>query len=248
MGFQPLLCFIQNLYFGSGLIRSNDQGITWEKVDLLNGNGNLLFNANSGQACNNISSLFTASLTGEVYTSTNQGATFNVYLDLKYNLNALTISPAQKLYMLTIKNGLYRTRIATSSTKLLTGNVFDDANKNCVKDNGETELPKRIVKVENGSKINFAYTDAYGNFRFPIEQGDYQFNVPSSNSYWNSCIKSISASTYNLNDTLYIGLQALSKCPFMEVDIQAPFLRRCFDRTSMCIIKIQERFSSNMPT
>lgn len=215
--------------FGSGLIRSNDQGITWEKVDLLNGNGNLLFNANSGQACNNIASLFTASLTGEVYTSTNQGATFNVYLDLKYNLNALTISPAQKLYMLTIKNGLYRTRIATSSTKLLTGNVFDDSNKNCVKDNGETELPKRIVKVENGSKINFAYTDAYGNFRFPIEQGDYQFNVPSSNSYWNSCIKSISASTYNLNDTLYIGLQALSKCPFMEVDIQAPFLRRCFE-------------------
>lgn len=227
-GFSTVFMFYPDP-FGSGLFRSNDQGITWEKVDLLNGNGNLLFNANTGQACNNIASLFSASLTGEVYTSTNQGATFNVYLDLKYDLNALTISPAQKLYMLTIKNGLYRTRITTSSTKLLTGNVFDDANKNCLKDNGETILPKRIVKVENGSKINYAYTDAYGNFKFPIEQGDYQFSVPSSNSYWNSCIKSISASSYNLNDTLYLGLQALSKCPFMEVDIQTPFLRRCFE-------------------
>lgn len=214
---------------GSGLIRSNDQGITWEQVNLLNGNGNLLFNANSGQACNNITSLFSASLTGEVYTSTNQGATFDVYLDLKYDLSALSVSPAQKLYMLTVKNGLYRTRTSTSSTKLLTGNVFDDANKNCIKDNGEVALPKRIVKVENGININYAYTDAFGNFRFPIDNGDYQFNVPSNNNYWNSCLKSISASNYNLKDTLYLGLQALSNCPFMEVDIQTPFLRRCFE-------------------
>jgi len=214
---------------GTDLIRSIDYGVTWESVKLQNGNGNILFNPGSGQACNNISNLFSASLTGELYYSLDQGENFSVFIDGIHSINALQISPAQKLYFLTDGNGLYRTRTTTSSTKLLKGNVFDDTNKNCLKDNGELALPKRIVKVENGTKINYAYTDAFGNFRFPIDNGDYQFTVPSTNNYWNSCLKSINANSYNLKDTLYLGLQALSNCPFMEVDIQTPFLRRCFE-------------------
>ncbi|MFZ1255662.1 MAG: hypothetical protein WAR77_04880 [Saprospiraceae bacterium] len=210
------------------LIQSIDRGITWELISIQDPNA-IIIEPATGQACNNIDQLFVGSLTGEIYRSADFGNSFQVYLDGIHSFTNLDLSPLQKLYLLTHEDGLYRTKISTSSNRILTGNVFSDENKNCTKEAGESNLKKRIITASKGSQNVFSYSDANGDFRLPIEQGDYTIQVPSNNNTWKSCVKTVVSSTYNFADTLYLGLQINSLCPFMELDIQAPILRRCFD-------------------
>ena len=65
----------------------------------------------------------------------------------------------------------------------------------------------------------------------PVYKDNYEIHELSDNNYWSSCNQFISSSTYNFNDTLFLGLQANSLCPFLKVDIQSTILRRCVEST-----------------
>src|SRR6185436_18518077 len=82
---------------------------------------------------------------------------------------------------------------------------------------------------DNGSKKEYGYSRKNGSFSIPIETGNYNLEVESNNNYWTSCIKSIASASYNYNDTLDLGLQINTVCPFLSVDIQPGILRRCFE-------------------
>ncbi len=224
---------IAYIYFynkGWKLLKSIDNGVTWDVVSIKDPNS-LVIEPTHGQICNNLAHLFTGSVTGEIFRSVDQGSSYSVYIDGINSVTNLSLSPLQKLYLLTNQNGLWRTKISTSATRILTGNVFADDNKNCNKDMTEANIPKRLVEATNGNRKLYSFTDGNGDFRLPIEQGDYALEVHTINNYWTSCSKTISSASYNFNDTLHLGLQTNVLCPYLKVDLQSSILRRCEEAT-----------------
>jgi uncharacterized repeat protein (TIGR01451 family) len=225
-GFTSAFIFFYNN--GWKLRRSHDNGVSWEVTPIKNPNS-LIIEPSHGQISNNLSTLFSVGVTNEIFWSADQGQTFSVFLDGIPLISDLSISPNQKLYIHTSGNGLYRTYTSTSGTRILTGHLYLDQNKNCLKEMNESGISGRIIKVTNGNNSLYAVTDGFGDFRIPVEQGDYNFEAVSGNNTWKSCTASMNPSTYNLSDTLKLGLQINHSCPLLKVDIQTGILRRCFE-------------------
>ncbi|MEM9821947.1 MAG: T9SS type A sorting domain-containing protein [Bacteroidota bacterium] len=114
-------------------------------------------------------------------------------------------------------------------SNLVTGNVFHDLNANCSKDFGEDGLGEWIVEVE-GEETSYAITDIEGNYSFGLASGDYDIRLILKGPYWESCQEEINFSLSEY-DTLNIDFPMVSNidCPYLEVDISTPFLRRCFE-------------------
>lgn len=204
-----------------------DFGDTWNTqiLDSISLNINLLY-PNKGAAVNNLDYLYVAGFNDDIFRSVDDGRTFNSFSTVP-GLADLKISPGQNLYAL--GDGLYRTIASTSSTKVLRGNVFLDVNKNCDQNNSEQSTANRLLQADNGVAKEYGFSRKNGDFSIPIESGDYQVTVVTDNNYWTSCDKTIPAANYNLNDTLRVGLQVNSLCPFMHIDVQSSILRRCFE-------------------
>lgn len=228
-GFSSAHVFLHGGNSPYNIITTVDNGTTWETKEISGQNASLIAPA-FGEACNNLDQIYVTGISyNEIYKSVDFGKTYSVFSKEMNSISGLEFSPNQKLYVLSFKDGLYRSKISTSSDRILTGNVFRDLNKNCVKDNGESNLPKILVEGITGNVKQYGYTNNNGDFRMPVLQGDYEFSVSTNNNTWKTCNKSISSSTYNFNDTLFLGMQVNSLCPFMTVDIQSTILRRCVE-------------------
>ncbi len=225
-GFSSVFMYFYNN--GWKLRRSNDNGISWDIISIKDPNS-LILEPSHGQACNNLSVLFSVGVTNEIFWSVDQGRTFSVFLDGVPSISDLSFSPNQKLYIHTAGNGLFRTFTSTSGTRILTGKLYLDQNKNCNQELNEAGIAGRIIQVANGNRTFYAITDGFGDFRIPVEQGDYIFEAASGNNTWKSCTASMNPATYNLSDTFKLGLQINHTCPFLKVDIQTSILRRCFE-------------------
>jgi uncharacterized repeat protein (TIGR01451 family) len=210
------------------LLSSVDLGETWQ-LNAVDGKNANFIEPLYGQAVNNIDYIYTGGIIPNVYSSVDFGKNFNSLTnELPYFTNSLDISPNQKLYASVAQNGLYRSRTATSSEKVLKGQVFKDLNKNCIKDPGEPVISNQLVEAVSGAVREAGYTNANGDFRLAIRnQGTYIVNAAIKNNYWTSCSQTIVTTNFNFNDTLAIGLKVNTLCPNMEVDLQASRFRRC---------------------
>ncbi len=117
---------------------------------------------------------------------------------------------------------------------LIQGRVFKDDNLDCISDPGELGLTSRIVEVVGDDNIAYAITDENGTFDISLDTGTYAIRSILPNNYWGTCIDVPYIFTISgPEDTISLDLpaQLLFECPFLEVDIGASFLRRCFENT-----------------
>ncbi len=124
------------------------------------------------------------------------------------------------------------TKLSAVPTNVIVGNVYQDLNRNCVKDTNEVGLPGKIIVASPGNY--FATTDANGDYTIFIDPGTYTVSQASTEYYNQSCpvalgtysvtISALAPSSYtnNFADTLTVN------CPDLTINVAAPFFRRCF--------------------
>ncbi len=115
----------------------------------------------------------------------------------------------------------------TATGALVQGNVFIDDIEDCTYDGSETGLEGWQVHLQGASDF-YSTTNSLGEYRAFVDTGDYQLSVIPPNLYWEAC-QSYSLSLDENDDiTQDIPVQETVSCPYMTVDVSAPFLRRCF--------------------
>lgn len=115
----------------------------------------------------------------------------------------------------------------------LRGAIYIDDNQNCQYDDGEQTLAGQILQAQ-GSENFYGLSNFEGQYSMLIDSGDFTLRVlPSSGPYWGVCPDSTNITLVGPNDTIVqdFGLTALVDCPYLEVDLSTPFLRRCFEST-----------------
>ncbi|MEZ4963532.1 MAG: T9SS type A sorting domain-containing protein [Saprospiraceae bacterium] len=114
----------------------------------------------------------------------------------------------------------------------LTGSVHLDPQSDCLPDPTESPLPNCLVQATGN--LSFAtLTDADGHFTLPVDTGTYEVTVTPPGPYWEVCNSptTVNVAAFYDTTTLDFPVSTAVDCPYLEVDISAPFLRRCFDNT-----------------
>ncbi len=110
------------------------------------------------------------------------------------------------------------------------GNYFHDINGNCELDAGEPAIANQIITAEKATESRFGVTDLNGAYSVELDTGTYSLSTPNLSPYWQFCQnpQTVTFTNFYSQDTLDFALELLDSCTFMEVDVSAPFLRRCF--------------------
>lgn len=123
-----------------------------------------------------------------------------------------------------------------SQQQILNGFIQTDQNLNCMADPGEPLLKNWIVQLDrlasNGQPVATAYSalDTDGRYFFLADTGKYRLSALSPNDYMSSCADTVlTVDTTGGFVEANFATQLLAYCPFLETDIGAPLLRRCFD-------------------
>jgi uncharacterized repeat protein (TIGR01451 family) len=118
-------------------------------------------------------------------------------------------------------------------SNLVEGYVFDDFDLDCIY-TGEEGFENLIIKLdaENSDIPLYLSTDSLGFYTMPVDTGTYVMAISNKAPYWDGCNDPDTLS-FNGYDTLiqHLPQQANIDCPYLEVDISTPFLRRCFENT-----------------
>lgn len=109
-------------------------------------------------------------------------------------------------------------------------NVYRDENLNCNYDNQEFLFTDyAIIDSFNGKSRILKNPQLLGFSK--ADYGFHYFSIAPVSALWNACNRTqvlyIDSSTQIIN--LQFGLEALSDCPQLEVDIAAPIVRRCVE-------------------
>ncbi len=213
---------------GNQLYYSDDNGQSWTLSSILNGNPLSLANL-SRFASSNTGQLFLPySLSSDrIYASTADRKGLRAFGDVIEDIYGAYVGSDQKLYVTSV--GLFRSILPVSSTKVLQGHAFSDDNKNCKLDLGELSVGGALVRASNASENLAGVSDALGRFYLPLNSGDYTLEIMTNNHYWKSCKINVNASQYNFSNILDLGVTEEKICPYLEVDAQASFFRRCFE-------------------
>jgi len=121
----------------------------------------------------------------------------------------------------------------TAFTSYISGNVFQDLNGNCQRDDVENGLENWIVKVESPNFTRYAVAKTNGDFLLLVDTGMYQVTLFPPNDSWQTCTPSVPVHVGGFLDTAMVSIpvRAASACPRNEVDVATPVLRRCADNT-----------------
>jgi len=117
---------------------------------------------------------------------------------------------------------------------VIEGNVYLDANTDCLQDTSETGLDNWLIKIEEDNQLpRYAYTFGDGNYIALADSGaQYTITAIPPNMLWdNICPTSeiVSISADNPHDGVNFGANGSTLCSLLEVDVTAPLVRRCFD-------------------
>ncbi len=213
------------------LLFSPDQGLTWESVAIDFPN-----QFSTQPVVNSAGHIFISdAFSGHTIGSVDGGRTFNLLSDAPVFAGAyplgLALSPAQHLYLNVGGQGVFRSKTPTTQVKLLRGRVFHDLDGGCAFAAPDSLLAGWTVTATRGNTTTYAVSNSTGAFVLPVTAGDYLLKAAAPNPYWISCQEMITI----LNDTLTgtvdsadLGVRALTACPYTEVHLTAPFLRRCY--------------------
>lgn len=117
-------------------------------------------------------------------------------------------------------------------TSAITGRIDYDFDLDCQPDPVDFTLPGWLVTA-NGVQSFATLTDTIASYLIPLDTGTYEVSVIPPGPYYQMCPASVTVDMDNFNDTAEVNfvIQIITECPYLEVSITAPFLRRCFDNT-----------------
>jgi hypothetical protein len=117
----------------------------------------------------------------------------------------------------------------------LWGRLADDANVDCAVDSAEIRLEGHKVKIEDLATGNIFYagTDSSGQYLAEVDSTQFLVSALPANPYWESCQPDTLVDFSAAGDSIQVDfpLQKVVECPFLEVDVSAWILRRCFNNT-----------------
>lgn len=113
---------------------------------------------------------------------------------------------------------------------LVQGLVYRDNDINCINTGGDNGLDGVLIKADGMGQTVYTTTDVAGNYSMPLNtEGNYTLSVMPWSALWSPCINDVPVvAAFQNTVTQDFGLQASTSCPLLDVDITAPFLRRCF--------------------
>jgi uncharacterized repeat protein (TIGR01451 family) len=121
----------------------------------------------------------------------------------------------------------------TDSTHVswIDGTVRIDENTDCVADAGEPALQNWVVRAQSPFGTFYGKSNAGGQFSIGVPPGTHTVTLLSPNNLWDICTNPLTnVTTTELNHTaVSFPVQIETECPYMEVDLATPFLRRCFN-------------------
>ncbi len=119
----------------------------------------------------------------------------------------------------------------TTGTNYIGGKIFQDLNQNCQPDAGEAALGGWMLRLERPGKPAFnTISDAAGNYALPTDTGFSLVRIMPPANYWLPC-QTTGQTTFTAefdSATVNFGVKSLFSCPQLEVEMAAPFVRRCF--------------------
>lgn len=118
----------------------------------------------------------------------------------------------------------------------ITGHVIYDENQNCLGEPSEILLQNRMVKAGAPNGDYFGWTDVDGRYEIYPAPGAYGVEVLPGGPYWQeSCtgVAPVFITGEVQLETIDFFPEALIDCPYLTVDISSPFVRRCFNNTSV---------------
>jgi uncharacterized repeat protein (TIGR01451 family) len=119
-----------------------------------------------------------------------------------------------------------------SSFAQLSGNVILDENQNCTKESTEKNgFPYRLAIKDQKNLIYNVTVNNTGSFTTYVPPGNYQMQLPNSNSIWQDCNLPKNFQV-NDNDTIVYNdliIKPLQLCSDIKIQITMGRLRRCFD-------------------
>ena len=123
-------------------------------------------------------------------------------------------------------------KYCSTSSNLLKINLFSDDNKDCIPSGNEKTLLDKLVRITNKDRLADYFSSTKDTIFAALDTGQYVIH-PKAPMYYKLCVDSINISHQKYYDTirLDIPLQTEVICPYLEVDISAPLLRRCFNNT-----------------
>ena len=116
------------------------------------------------------------------------------------------------------------------SNKIIGQYRLDD-NNNCLTESTERPGAGVVITAVQGSRTFYGTTDSTGQYEIELDSGQYTVSARTLSPYWQLCQPS---QTTLLRpaldvDTVDFALQAIDSCVHMQVDLSAPFIRRCFN-------------------
>jgi len=123
--------------------------------------------------------------------------------------------------------------LGTSFTNQLSGKVFFDEDADCLLPGPSTDLNNWIVKVRRDNFEWLTTTDQNGDYSFDLDTGTYEVTTFPVSPYWDLCQDTVAVTYTNFfeSQTADFPAQASLNCPYLEVSVSTPFLRRCFENT-----------------
>jgi uncharacterized repeat protein (TIGR01451 family) len=214
----------------STLFTSLDGGLTWDSISI-----NYTFPIYRPMV-NNVGYIYAVdNFDNVVLHSVDGGHSFNplpIIGDGTNFISDISINPAQYLFSHQEGDGIYRTASPTTQVKLLSGRTFHDLDGACSLSAPDSLLRGKIVKASSNGQTVYGYSNTSGQYIVPVTAGDYQISIEPPNDYWAGCGSNTNIPNNNsigIVDSADVGLRILTECPYAEVDVSAPFLRRCFE-------------------
>ncbi len=120
--------------------------------------------------------------------------------------------------------------LADTYNNQISGTVFFDQDGLCDLDMDDLLLEGWIVEAKSDDITFFGTTDSLGNYSMLVDTGFYEVNILPVNAYWKSCVSAGYNVTLNAPyDTTQLLFPITGKvsCPFLEVNVDAPFVASC---------------------
>ncbi|MCW5924225.1 MAG: T9SS type A sorting domain-containing protein [Saprospiraceae bacterium] len=117
------------------------------------------------------------------------------------------------------------------SPALIDGTLDVDDDGDCAGDAVSQTWLNWLVRAESNEGVFYKVVESVGSYNLPVPEGEYAVTLVSPSSLWEVCPPTANTVQASANSIVSVDFVAkkLSNCPFLEIDLAAPFLRRCFD-------------------
>ncbi|MEO0899494.1 MAG: T9SS type A sorting domain-containing protein [Bacteroidota bacterium] len=150
---------------------------------------------------------------------------------------AVSISSEGDRFALTgpgIRNGSLSVYSLNNGIAQVGGKVVDDPDKDCFPNSAKTGIPDIPVVFQDGPRQFLAISQADGIFEALVDSGDYLiYPILDRLPYRIACPLSIQQKIdqHRWIPTPFFNIQTNQLCPYLEVDLTTPGIRRCFGGT-----------------